>query len=230
MAHDNPTWGAPRIHDELAMLGIEVSPTTVAKVMQRARPPSQTWRTFVKNHADEIVSMDFFTVPTLTCQVLYVLLLIENGTRKIVHFNVTAHPMAEWTGFQLLQAFPWDTAPRYLLRDRDRIYGDAFLTQVRALGIAQIVTWYKSPWQNPYVERLIRSIRRECLDHVIVLSEDHLRRVLRGYVEYYNASRTHLGLGGDTPVPRPVETRSAGRVRKRPLVGGLHHRYYREAA
>ena len=230
MAQDNPTWGAPRIHDELVKLGIEVSPTTVAKYMQRARPPSQTWKTFLQNHAHEIVSIDFFTVPTWTCQVLYVLLMIENGSRKIVHFNVTAHPTAEWTAMQLLQAFPWDTAPRYLLRDRDSIYGNVFTSQVQAMGIEQVITSYRSPWQNPYVERLIGTVRRECLDHVIVLSEEHLRRALRDYVEYYNASRTHLGLGGDCPIPRSVEPPSAGTIRKRPMVGGLHHRYFRSAA
>ena len=201
MARDNPTWGAPRIHDELAKLGIEVSTTTVAKYMGRTRPPSQTWRAFLRNHAGEIVSMDFFSVPTLTCQVLHVLLMVENASRRIVHFGVTANPTADWTAIQVLQAFPWDTAPRFLLRDRDRIYGDAFVRQIRAMGIRQVLTSYKSPWQNPYVERLIGSIRRECLDHVIVLGEDHLRRILRGYVEYYNESRTHLGLGGECPVP-----------------------------
>ena len=202
----------------------------MAKYMRRSKPPSQTWKAFLKNHADEIVSIDFFTVPTLTCQVLYVFLMIQNASRKIVHCNVTAHPTAEWTGFQILQAFPWDLIPRYLLRDRDSIYGDAFVREIRVLGIEQVVTSYKSPWQNPYVERLIGSIRRECLDHVIVLGERHLRRVLRECVEYYHESRTHLGLAGDCPVPRSVEPPSVGPIRKRPMVGGLHHRYYREAA
>ena len=156
--------------------------------------------------------------------------MIENGSRKIVYFNVTALPTAEWTAMRLLQAFPWATASRYLLRARDSIYGSVFTSQVHAMGIGQVITSYKSPWQNPHMERLIGSVRRECLDHVIALNERHLRRVLRDYVEYYHESRTHLGLGGDCPVPRSIEPPPVGPVRKRPMVGGLQHRYYREAA
>ena len=230
MTRDNPTWGVPRIHGELLKLGIEMSPTTVGKYMGRTKPPSQTWKTFLKNHASEIVSIDFFTVPTITGQVLYVFLMIENASRRIVHFNVTAHPTATWTAMQIVQAFPWDRAPLYLLRDRDQIYNDYFSAQVRALGIEQVTTAARSPWQNPYVERLIGTIRRECLDHVIVLGDRHLRRILQSYVEYYHSSRTHLGLEKECPVPRAVEPPDIGPIRKRAMVGGLHHRYFRVAA
>jgi len=230
MAHDNPTWGAPRIHGELLKLGIVLSPTTVAKYMKRTGPPSQSWKTFLENHAEEIVSVDFFTVPTITCRVLYVFLMVHNASRRIVHVNVTPHPTMEWTAQQLVEAFPWDSAPRYLLRDNDRIYGWDFTSQVEMLGIEDCSTSYRSPWQNPYIERLIGSVRRECLDHVIVMGERHLRRVMREYVEYYNENRTHLGLAKDCPIPRDVEPPDVGPIRQRSMVGGLHHRYYREAA
>jgi transposase InsO family protein len=230
MVHDNPTWGVPRIHGELLKIGIEVSQTTVAKYAARGKPPSQTWKTFLKNHSHEIVSVDFFTVPTITCQVLYVFLMVDNACRRIVHFNVTAHPTMEWTAQQLVEAFPWDTAPTYILRDRDCIYGRIFTAMVAAMGIEDVRTAPRSPWQNPYIERLIGTVRRDCLDHVIVLGERHLVRVLREYVTYYNESRTHLGLEKDCTVPRAVEPPELGRIRKSPVLGGLHHRYFREAA
>jgi transposase InsO family protein len=230
MAQNNPTWGAPRIHGELLKLGIFLSPTTVAKYMNRSRPPSQRWKTFLKNHANEIVSVDFFTVPTITCQVVYVFLVVHNASRRIVHFNVTAHPTMEWTARQLVEAFPWDSAPAYLLRDNDAIYGQVFRKQLEALGIRDVPTAPRSPWQNPYVEPLVGTMRRECLDHVIVLSERHLSRVLMKYVDYYNESRTHLSLAKDCPVPRAMQRPAIGPIKQRPMVGGLHHRYYREAA
>jgi putative transposase len=230
MVANNPIWGVPRIHGELLKLGIEVSQTTVAKYAAGRKPPSKGWKTFLKNHSHEIVSVDFFTVPTITCQILYVFLMVENSTRRVVHFNVTAHPTMEWTARQLVEAFPWDTAPTYILRDRDNIYGRVFTAMVKAMGIEDVPTAPRSPWQNPYVERLIGTVRRDCLDHVIVFNERHLHRVLAEYVAYYNESRTHLGLEKECPVPRSVEPPDIGPIRKSPILGGLHHRYYREAA
>lgn len=231
MSTANPLWGAPRIHGELIKLGIEVSQTTVSKYMVKPEHrPSQSWHTFLTNHARDIVSIDFFTVPTATFRVLYVFLVLDNARRKIIHFNVTTNPTAAWTGQQIAEAFPWETAPRYLLRDRDGIYGSDFTRRVSAMGIKQIRTAKRSPWQNPYVERVIGSIRRECLDHVIILNEQHLRRVLRDYLDYYHRSRTHLGLEKDCPLPRPVEPLEAGNIQVEPILGGLHHRYSRRAA
>jgi putative transposase len=194
------------------------------------RPPSQSWRIFLTNHAKNTVSIDFFTVPTATFRVLYVFLVLDNARRKILHFNVTDSPSAVWTGQQIIEAFPWDTAPRYLLRDRDGIYGWKFRRRVTSLDIEQVLTSPRSPWQNPYVERVIGPIRREGLDHVIIFDERHLRRVLREYVDYYHRSRTHLGLEKDCSVTRPVEEPETGHVVSRPVLGGLHHRYFRRAA
>jgi transposase InsO family protein len=182
----------------LLKLGIDISQATVARYMPRTyKPPSQTWRTFLDNHVKNIVSIDFFTAPTVTFRVLFVFLVLSHNRRRILHFNVTEHPTAAWTGRQLIGAFPWNSAPRYLIRDRDGIYGSDFTRCVDALGIKQVPIAPRSPWQNPYVERLIGSIRQECLDHVIVLNEEHLRRVLRSYLRYYHESRTHLALGKD---------------------------------
>jgi transposase InsO family protein len=198
MSRANPLWGAPRIHGELLKLGIDISQATVARYMPRTyKPPSQTWRTFLDNHVKNIVSIDFFTAPTVTFRVLFVFLVLSHNRRRILHFNVTEHHTAAWTGRQLIGAFPWNSAPRYLIRDRDGIYGSDFTRCVDALGIKQVPIAPRSPWQNPYVERLIGSIRQECLDHVIVLNEEHLRRVLRSYLRYYHESRTHLALGKD---------------------------------
>ena len=231
MSRANPLWGAPRIHGELLKLGIDISQPTVAKYMVRHRkPPSPTWRAFLDNHIEDLVSIDFFTVPTVTFRVLFVFVVLSHDRRRILHFNVTKHPTAAWTGQQLREAFPWDTAPRYMIRDRDGIYGNDFIRSVRALGIEQVLTAPRSPWQNPYVERVIGSIRRECTDHVIVFNENHLRRVLQRYVHYYHRSRTHLGLGKDAPEPRLVEPAENGHVVEFPEVGGLHHRYARRAA
>ena len=231
MSQANPLWGAPRIHGELLKLGIDVSQATVSKYMVKPEHrPSQSWQTFLTNHARDIVSIDFFTVPTATFRVLYVFLVLDNARRKILHFNVTDSPTAKWTGQQIAEAFPWDTAPRYLIRDRDGIYGFDFTRRVSSLGIEQIVTAPRSPWQNPYVERVIGSIRRECLDHVIAFDEQHLKLVLREYVDYYHRSRTHLGLEKDCPVPRPVEPGVMGDIQSESILGGLHHRYTRRAA
>jgi transposase InsO family protein len=231
MAEANPLWGAPRIHVELMKLGVEVSQRTVGRLMGRARrPPSQTWRTFLDNHAKELASMDFFTVPSACFRVLYVLVVLRHDRRRIAHVHVTAHPTAEWTAQQVVEAFPWDELPRYLLRDRDGIHGDAFSARVRGLGIEEIKSAPRSPWQNPFVERLVGTLRRELTNHVIVLDERHLLRLLRQYVEYDNATRTHLSLEKDAPLGRAVQGRALGQVVAIPQVGGLHHRYERRAA
>ena len=231
ICRENPTWGAPRIHGELLKLGIDISETSVSKYMVRSpKPPSQTWRTFLDNHLRQLVSIDFFTVPTICFQVLYVFLVLAHDRRRILHFNVTAHPTAEWTGQQLREAFPFDQLPRYLLRDRDAIFGEEFRRQVTDMGIHEVLSTPRSPWQRAYVERVIGSIRRECLDHVIVFHESSLRRALASYFEYYHRSRTHLSLGKDSPEPRSIQPAEMGRVVGVPQVGGLHHRYERRAA
>jgi len=195
MPRENPTWGAPRIHGELLKLGFEVGEATVSRYMPRRRkPPSRSWRAFLRNHAKDLVSIDFFVVPTATFRVLHVFLVLEHERRRIVHFNVTEGPSAQWTGQQLVNAFPDDSAPKYLIRDRDTIYGADFVRRARAMGIEQVLTAPHSPWQNPYCERVIGTLRRDCLDHVIVLGEQHLRRILRRYLDYYHRSRTHLAL------------------------------------
>ena len=231
MALANPLWGAPRIHGELLKLGIDVSQATAAKYMPRRRkPPSSTWRAFLENHLKQTVSIDFFTVPTASFRVLFVFVALAHERRRVIHFNVTEHPTAAWTGQQLREAFPWDSAPRFLLRDRDGIYGEEFSSVAHSSGVEQVLAAARSPWQNPYAERLIGSVRRECLDHVVVLNEAHLRRILRSYFAYYHTSRTHLSLGKDSPEPREVESPKRGGVVAMPQVGGLHHRYRRRAA
>ena len=231
MCRANPTWGAPRIHGELLKLGIEIAETTVGHYLVRPhRPPSQTWRTFLTNHVGQLVSVDFFVVPTLTCRVLFVFIVLAHERRRILHVNVTDHPTAEWTAQQLRNAFPWDTAPRFLLRDRDRTYGPAVRTCVDAMEIEDVVTAPHSPWQNPYAERMIGSIRRECLDHVIVWNERSLRRHLTRYLAYYHEWRTHLSLDKDAPVPRATHLPISGPIVQIPHLGGLHHHYERRAA
>ena len=231
MCRENSGWGAPRIHGELLKLGIDIGETSVSKYMVRGRkPPSQTWHTFLENHAQQLVSIDFFTVPTIRFQVLYVFLVLAHDRRRILHFNVTAHPTAEWTGQQLREAFPFDQLPRYLLRDRDAIFGNEFRGQVRDMGIQEVLSTPRSPWQRAYVERVIGSIRRECLDHVIVFHATSLRRILDSYFDYYHRSRTHLSLEKDAPVPRPIQPPEMGTVVAAPQVGRLHHRYERRAA
>jgi len=229
MANANPLWGAPRIHGELLKLGIEISERTVSNLMSRRKPkpPSQTWRTFLKNHMMNMVSIDFFTVPTAKFRVLFVLVILSHNRRQVVSFKATSNPTIMWTAQRIIEVFPWDTAPKYLLRDRDSIYGAYFRQRVKNMGIKEVITAAQSPWQNPFVERLIGSIRRDCLDHVIVLNESHLSRILSSYFDYYHYDRTHYGLGKDTPVERPVQPRPAkgAKVIELPRVGGLHHRY-----
>jgi putative transposase len=231
MSRDNPLWGAPPIHGELLKLGIDVGETSVGKYMVRhRRPPSQTWRTFLDNHINALVSVDFFTVPTIRFRVLYVFLVLAHDRRRILHFGVTAQPTAEWTSQQLREAFPWETAPRYLLRDRDGVFGQDFVDQVTAFGMKEVLSTPRSPWQRAYIERVIGTIRRECLDHVIVFSERSLYQHLRQFVAYYHHSRTHLGLQKDAPEPRAIQGPEAGRIVSFREVGGLHHRYERQAA
>src|SRR6267378_583107 len=228
MSRANPLWGAPRIHGELLKLGLTVSQATVSKYMVRPRrPPSQAWRTFLKNHAPDLIALDFFTVPTATCRVLFVLVMLTHSKRRLVHLNVTEHPTAEWTARQLLEACALEEGPRYLIRDRDQVYGERFSRQAKTLDIRETVIAPRSPWQNAYAERVIGSIRRECLDHVVVIGERHLRQILSKYVDYYNGTRTHLSLAKDTPTPRRVQPPSLGRVVQVPCVGGLHHEYLR---
>jgi transposase InsO family protein len=200
VATGNVGWGAPRIHGELTKLGIEISQATVSKYMAHPRkPPSQTWRTFLANHAKDIAAMDFFTIPTANFRVLYVLLVLHHERRLIINFNVTEHPTSAWIAQQLVEAFPFDTAPRYLLGDRDAKHGERCRARAGSLGIKEVVIAARSPWQNPFVERVVGSIRRDCLDHVIVLNQRHLRRILRAYVDSYHGSRTHLSLNKDPP-------------------------------
>ena len=231
MSSANPLWGAPRIHGEMLKLGIEVSQATVANYMVR-RPgtPSQNWRTFLGNHAEGIAAIDMFVVASASFRLLYVMIILGHARRKIVRTAVTQHPTAAWLSRQVTEAFPWDTAPRYLLRDRDASYGSYFCNRVEAMGVTEVITAPHSPWQNAYVERVIGSIRRECLDHVVIFNERHLRRVLSSYVDYYQHTRTHLSLDKDCPDPRPIMPRRIGKVIAIPLVGGLHHRYERFAA
>ena len=222
----NPLWGAPRIHGELLKLGIDVGQTSVAKYMaRRRRPPSQGWRTFLRNHADGIASIDLFVVPTISFRLLYELLVLRHDRRRILWLGVTAHPSAEWIARQVTEACGWESAPHSLIRDRDRVYGEAFTRRVRAMGIRDRPTAPRSPWENGHAERLIGSIRRECLDHVIVFGERHLRHVLRSYARYYNGVRTHLSLGKDWPLPRDVQ--AVGTILPLPVVQGLHHHYVR---
>jgi putative transposase len=184
----------------------------------------------LNNHVKGLVAMDFFVVPTVTYKVLFVLVILAHERRRVVHVNITEHPTAAWTAQQVINAFPWDETPQYLLRDRDRIYSASFRQRVRHMGIEEVVIAPRSPWQNPYVERLIGTIRRECLDHVIVLHEQHLRRLLTGYLQYYHHWRTHRGLAMDCPVPRSVQQPVDGSIREVPEVCGLHHHYERRAA
>jgi putative transposase len=231
MSQANPLWGAPRIHGELRKLGIEVAQSTVAKYLYRPRkPPSQTWRTFLTNYVEQMASIDFFLVPTATFRVLFVFVVLSHARRRVLHFQVTEHPSQEWTMQQMREAFPWDHGCRYLLRDRDAIYGGDWLAMTKGMGMEEVLTAPRSPWQNPYVERLIGSIRRECLDHIIVWNERSLRRILQSYFAYYQRSRTHLALGKDAPESRVVEKPERGCIVVIPQVGGLHHRYERQAA
>jgi transposase InsO family protein len=231
MAAANPLWGAPRIHGELLKLGIDVAERTVSRPLPKRRsPPSQTWRTFLANHIADSVSIDFVTVPTARLRVLFVLVVLAHHRRRVVHFNVTEHPTAQWTAQQIVDAFPDESAPADLLRDREKIYGQQFRHRVKGMVIDEVLAAPQRPWQNPFVERPIGSIRRECLNHVLVLGERHLRRILARYFRYYHRARTHLALDEDAPDARPVELPETGRIVEIPEVGGLHHRYVRQAA
>ena len=231
MSRENPTWGAPRILSELLLLGHDVAEQTVAKYMVRTRKPhSQTWRTFLDNHIPDIAACDFFTVPTVAFRILYVFIVLRHDRRQVVHFNITTNPHAEWTAQQIINAFPYEETPRFLIRDRDGIYGDYFKKRVKDMGIEEVLISPQSPWQNPYCERVIGSIRRECLNHVIVFGERHLHRILTEYFDYYHNSRCHLSLDRNAPTPRRVELASEGEVVAIPYLGGLHHRYTRRAA
>jgi len=227
----NPTWGSPRIVAELHKLGIDVAKSTVEKYKSRGgRFPSATWRTFLDQHLKELVAIDFFIVPTAAFKVLFVFLVLAHDRRRIIHFNVTEHPTAQWTAQQLVEAFPFDTAPRYVLRDGDGIYGDRVRRRIDSLGIDEVITAPASPWQNAYVERVIGSLRRELLDHVIIFNERHLKRLLSCYLDYYHPWRTHRSLDRDAPDGRPIRVAEPCNVLEFPAVHGLHHVYLPKAA
>ena len=231
MSEENVLWGSQRILGELEKLGIKVGLSSVLKYMVKRRsPPSQTWRTFLKNHMHNTASMDFMVVPTISFNILYVLVILQHERRRLIHFNITASPTAVWVAQQLKEAFPWDTAPKYLIRDRDTIYGEKVKHTMAFMGIEEVLTAPKSPWQNPFSERVIGTIRRDTLDHVIVLNEDHLRKVLSDFLDYYHTSRTHMSLDRDAPEFRGVQKAEEGTIISFPQVGGLHHRYERRKA
>jgi transposase InsO family protein len=231
LQRENPLWGAPRIHGELLMLGIEVCESTVSQYLRKLpRPPSQTWRTFVHNHLHPSIAVDFAVVPTITLSLLYVFVVLDHRRRRILHVNVTANPTAEWTAQQVVEALPWETNVRCLFRDGDGIYGNAFQSRIEGLGLKEVVTAPASPWQNAYCERVIGTLRRDCLDHVVAINEQQLKRVLDEYVRYYNRSRTHLSLAKDVPMSREPSSQRDGAVVAFPEAGGLHHRYERIAA
>src|SRR6266404_6261382 len=226
MSTENQLWGAPRIHGELLKLGFSVAQSTVAKYMVKRRgPPSQGWKTFLRNHAPDIAAMDLFVVPTIGLRLLYGFVIVRIDRRDIVWINVTTNPTAEWIARQITEAFPWDGAPGYMIRDRDRIYGAVVTRRLRAMGIRDKPIAPLLPWQNGFAERLIGSIRRECLDHVIAGGEAHLRRILRSYAMYYNKIRTHRSLDKDAPIWRPIQ--QTGAITSNPILGGLHHHYIR---
>jgi putative transposase len=230
MANDNPLWGAPRIHGEILKLGFDISEATVQRYLPRKphRTTRQRWKTFLKNHSAEIISLDFFVVPTITFKLLHVLVFLSHDRRKVVHVNVTADPTSEWATQQLRNAFCDEEPPKFLIRDRDSKFGEEFTHSVSALNIRQILTAYRAPWQNGYVERLIGSIRMECLDHLIIINETHLRGILQGYIHYYNAQRTHLGINKDSPETREVQ--ADGEIDRIAVANGLHYFYFRKTA
>jgi transposase InsO family protein len=226
MSVDNPLWGAPRIHGELLKLGFEVAQSTVAKYMIRRRGPrGQSWWTFLRNHTPDIAAMDLFVVPTFAFGLLYGFVIVRLGRRELIWIGVTSSPTAEWIARQITEAFPWGSAPHYLIRDRDRAFGAVVRHRLRAMGIRDKPIAPRSPWQNGVAERLIGSIRRDCLDHIIILGEAHLRRVLRVYAGYYNEIRTHRTLQKDTPIHREIQ--STGILKSRPILSGLHNQYVR---
>jgi putative transposase len=231
MVVENPTWGAPRIHGELQMLGFDISERTVSRWIQRApRNPNKVarWKAFLKNHREVIAAMDFFTVHTVTFGLLYCFFLIGHDRRRILHFNVTRNPTSPWVVQQLREAFPFDPSHKHLIFDRDTKFGLEVIAIVKAIGISSKRTSFRSPWQNGVAERWVESCRRDLLDHVIVLNEKHLKRLLSEYVRYYHEDRTHLGLGKETPGGR-IRSVHRGRVVSQARLGGLHHRYDRAA-
>jgi transposase InsO family protein len=231
MVAENATWGAPRIHGELLMLGFDVSERTISRWMkrnQRNPDPTKRWITFLRNHREAIAAMDFFTVPTVTFGVLYCFFIIRHDRRRILHFNVTKHPTTQWIIQQLREAFPFDSASRFLIFDRDAKYGLEVPVAVRSLSIQPIRTSFESPWQNGMAERWVGSCRRELLDHIIALNEHHLKRLLSEYVRYHHEDRTHLGLAKQTPAGR-IPCATSGRIVSQARLGGLHHRYSRAA-
>jgi transposase InsO family protein len=226
MNRENPLWGAPRIHGELLMLGIDVAESTVSRYMvRRRRPPSQGWKTFLRNHVAGIAALDLFVVRTISFKLIYGLVILRHTRRRLVTIAVTTNPTAQWLAGQVTEAFPWDEAPKYLLRDRDGAFGSAFTHRIRAMGIRDHPTAPRSPWQNGHVERLIGSIRREALDHLIVFDEAQLRRVLKNYAAYYNRIRTHLSLNKNAPDFRRPQ--KLGAIASISFLGGLHHQYVR---
>jgi transposase InsO family protein len=235
MARENATWGAPRIHGELLKLGYVVAERTVSRYMPRIRhgptkPRSQTWATFLKNHARDIVAVDMFVVRTIRFQVLYIFIILGPERRRLVFANVTTNPTAEWLAQQVVNAFPWNIAPRFLIRDRGRPYGLAFAARVRGLGIQEIRTAVRAPLMDAFAERVIGTVRRECFDHLIVPNERHAQRLLGEFRDRYNQDRVHLALGKDAPEHRPEEPPELGKVVALPRLGGLHHRHCRRAA
>jgi transposase InsO family protein len=226
MSHENPLWGASRIHGELLMLGFEVAQSTVSKYMARpSKPPSQSWKTFLRNNAEAIAAIDMCVVPTLTFERLFAFLVLGHGRRQLLWFEVTRHPTAEWLARQITEAFPWTSAPGYLVRDNDRAFGHVFTSRVRAMGIRDRPISPESPWQNGCAERLIGTLRRECLDQTLIFGEAHLRGVLSAYAAYYNQARTHLALQKDAPLKRSIQR--FGRIATIPVLAGLHHQYAR---
>jgi transposase InsO family protein len=231
MSTANPGWGSPRIVGELAKLGTHIAKSTVEKYMAHPRkPPSPTWRAFLQNHVKDLVAVDFFVVPTVRFRVLFVFIVLAHARRRIVHFNVTDHPTSQWTARQISEAFPWEDVPRYLLRDRDHAYGPTFKERIERMGIVEVLTSPRSPWQNPYAERVIGSIRRECIDHVVVLDEGHLRRLLTEYLDHYHRWRCHRSLAMDCPEPRPVQGPEIGTVVEVEEARGLYRHDERRAA
>ena len=231
MSLANPLWGAPRIYGELLKLGIEISQATVGRYLPwRPKVPSPTWHSLVRNHMSDTMAIDMFVVATTTFRLLYILIVLGHDRRRMIHFGVTQKPTQAWLARQMTEAFPWDTAPRYLLWDRDASYRPGFRDRARVTGIKEVVTAPRSPWQNAYVERIIGSIRRECLDHLVIFDEHHLHRVLSSYCRYHYQARTHLSLAKDCPQTRPIHLPAAGRIISFLEVGGLHHRYERRAA
>lgn len=231
LSKENPNWGVPRIKSELALLGYDVAESTVARyIVRHPKPPSQTWRTFLKNHAADIVACDFFTAYTVTFRIYYVFVMLRHSDRRILHFNVTQNPTTTWTMQQVREAFSFNSFPRYLLHDNGSMFSREFRETLKSLGIESVKTAYRSPWQNPYCERVQGTLRRECLDHLIILNERHLQRVLSEFIEgFYNTARPHLSLHRNSPISRKTDPPSNGRITSTPILGGLHHRYRRVA-